>query len=325
MMQHPSRSIESRLLISIALTCAILAVELVGGWWTGSLALMSDAAHVFLDVFALGLSYAALRLSSHPADDNHTFGYHRFEVFASLINGITLAIISAGIFWEAYRRFVSPQPVMGMELLAIALLGLAGNLIVAFILGDHHHADHQEDHHQDDHDLHSIDVEDANVKSALLHVLGDAVSSLGVIAAAIIIWKTGWMLADPLAGVLIGAIIIIGSWKVIRSSAHILMEGTPACINLRNVEENMCSSAGVADVHDLHIWNLCSQNAILSAHVVIDDKTRISSQEIMRDLKSRLKYQFGIDHTTLQMEGECCEMDSICRTCRPLDNRNLGK
>ncbi|NMC10706.1 MAG: cation transporter [Methanothrix sp.] len=317
MMQHPSKSIESRFLISIALTCSIFIIELVGGWWTGSLALQSDAAHVFLDVFALVLSYAALHMSSLPADENHTFGYHRLEVFASLINGITLAIISAGIFWEAYRRLVSPQPVMGIELLAIAVLGLVGNLVVAFILGGHHQADRQSNQHHDNHGHHHAELEDANVQSAMFHVLGDAVSSLGVITAAIVIWQTGWMLADPLAGLLIGMIIITGSWKVIKSAAQIMMEGTPACINLREVEEHMLSSPGVADVHDLHIWNLCSHNAILSAHVVTDDEGWNSWSKVMRDLKSRLKDEFGIEHTTLQMEHECCEKDSICRTIKP--------
>lgn len=312
MIPHPSKSIERRFLIAIALTCAILIVELVGGWWTGSLALLADASHVFLDIFALELSYAALRLSSLPADEKHTFGYHRFEVFASLINGITLAIISICIFWEAYHRFVSPQPVMGMELLTIALLGLAGNLVVAFILRGDHHIGSDIDHH----DQHHPAVEDANVQSAMFHVLGDALSSFGVIVAAAIIWRTGWMLADSLAGMLIGAIILVGSWRVIRSSAHIMMEGTPTSLNLRYVEEDMLSSPGVTDVHDIHIWNLCSQHVLLSAHVVMDGKSQISSQDIMKHLKSRLKDKFGIEHTTLQMEYECCENDSVCRTCR---------
>lgn len=311
-MPHPSKSIERRFLIAIALTCCILIVEVVGGWWTGSLALLSDASHVFMDVFALGLSYAALRLSSLPVDENHTFGYHRFEVFASLINGITLALISVGIFWEAYHRFISPRSVLGMELLVIALLGLAGNLVVAFILsGDHNAGDHD-----DRHDHHHVRMEDANIQSALFHVLGDAVSSLGVIVAAVIIWRTGWMLADPLAGALIGLIIFAGSLKVIRSSAQIMMEGTPACLNLKEIEENMLSSSGVIEVHDLHVWNICSHHALLSAHVLIDDKSRISSQEVMRDLKSRLNDKFGIKHTTLQVEYECCENDSVCRTCK---------
>ncbi len=304
MISHPSRSIEHRFLIAIGLTCAILIVELVGGWWTGSLALLADAAHVFLDIFALILSYGAIRLSSLPADDKHTFGYHRFEVFASLINGITLAVISIWLFWEAYHRFVSPRPVMGMELLIIALLGLAGNFVAALILRGSHLVDH--------HGQHSA-VTDINVQSAMFHVIGDALSSIGVIVAAVVIWRTGWLMADPLAGVLIGVIILAGSWRVIRSSAHIMLEGTPACLNLRSVEEVMLSSPGVTEVHDIHIWNLCSHHAILSAHVVIDCNSQITFQNIMKDLKSQLRDRFGIEHTTLQMEYECCEDDSVCR------------
>ena len=310
MLSHPTKSIERRFLIAIGLTCAILIVELVGGWWTGSLALLADAAHVFTDIFALGLSYTALRFSSLPADEKHTFGYHRFEVFASLINGVTLAVISIWIFWEAYHRFISPQPVMGMELLIIALLGLAGNLVVAFVLRGGLHIDHDDHHH--------AAVEDVNVQSAMYHVLGDALSSIGVIVAAAIIWRTGWMMADPLAGVLIGMIILAGSWRVIRSSAHIMMQGTPACLNLRYVEELMLSSPGVTEVHDVHIWNLCSHHPILSAHVVMDGNSLISSQDIMKNLKSQLKDRFGIEHSTLQMEYECCENDTVCRTSKSL-------
>ena len=334
MISHPSKSIERRFLVSIALTSFILFVEVAGGWWTGSLALLSDAAHVFLDIFALGLSYAALRLSSLPADEDYTFGYHRFEVFASLINGITLALVSVGIFWEAYHRFLSPEPVKSVELLAIALLGLAANLIVAFILGGHHHDGHGDEQHEDlhnehggniehkenskdhEHHRHHHDAKDANVQSAMYHVLGDAVSSLGVIAAAVIIWKTGWTLADPLAGALIGIIIIAGSGRVIKSSAHIMMEGTPTCFKLEDVEENMRRSPGVAEVHDLHVWNLCSHHALLSAHVVTDSKSRVPSQEIMMNLKARLKDEFGIEHSTLQMEQECCEKDAVCGSCK---------
>lgn len=305
MISHQSHSIERRFLISLALTGFILVAEVIGAWWTGSLALLSDASHVFLDIFALGLSYSALRLSSIPADERHTFGFHRFEVFASLVNGVTLFLVSIGIFWEAYRRIQTPKDVMGPELLFIALIGLIVNLIVAFILGSHHHNHEHGEHEQ----------EDANVESALFHVLGDALSSVGVIVAAVIIWRTGWMMADPLASILIGLIIIAGSWKVIRSSAHIMMEGTPACLKLKDVEENMRRSPGVAEVHDLHVWNLCSHHAILSAHVVLADQDASHAQDVMDELKRRLKDDFRIEHSTLQMEFRCCEKDSVCTYC----------
>jgi len=324
MRSHKEEKTERRFLIAIAITCATLLVEIVGGWWTGSLALLSDAAHVFLDIFALALSYSAMRLSALPANENYTFGYHRFEVFASLINGLTLALISAGIFYEAYHRFIEPRPVLGPELLVIAVLGLIANLASALVLGGHDH-DHNHDHNHDhdsgqEHNKNGIDAhghgnheaEDANVKSAMYHVLGDAISSLGVIAAATIIWKTGWMLADPLAGAFIGIIIIAGSWRVIKSSAHILMEGTPTCLSIDAIEENIRQSPGVAGVHDLHIWNLCSHHALLSAHVVIDDRDRMPQEELMRRLKLQLKDEFGIEHSTLQMEKECCERELIC-------------
>jgi cobalt-zinc-cadmium efflux system protein len=305
MISHQSKSIERRFLISLGLTGFILIAEVIGGWWTGSLALLSDAAHVFLDIFALGLSYSALHLSAFPADERHTYGFHRFEVFASLVNGVTLLLVSAGIFWGAYHRIQAPEPIKGPELLFIALMGLIVNLIVAFVLGSHHH-DHEHNEH---------DPEDANVESALYHVLGDALSSVGVIVAAVIIWRTGWMMADPLASILIGLIIIAGSWKVIRSSAHIMMEGTPACLKLKDVEENMRRSPGVAEVHDLHIWNLCSHHAILSAHVVLSEQNQTQVQEVMDELKRRLNDDFGIEHSTLQMEFKCCEKDSVCSNC----------
>lgn len=298
MISHPSKSIERRFQISLALTAFILIAEVVGGWWTGSLALLSDAAHVFLDIFALGLSYSALRLSSLPADENHTYGFHRLEVFASLINGITLVLVSVGIFWEAYQRLLVPEPVKGPELLLIATLGLIVNLLVAFVLGSHHHEEH----------------EDANVESALFHVLGDAASSVGVIVAALIIWRTGWTTADPLVSILIGVIILAGSWRVLRSSAHIMMEGTPTCFSLNDIERTMRSTPGVTDVHDLHVWNLCSHHAILSAHVVVAKESASQAQDVMDELSRRLLKGFGIEHTTLQMEFRCCGKDSVCRT-----------
>jgi cobalt-zinc-cadmium efflux system protein len=318
MKPHQSESLERGFLISLFLTGFILIAEVIGGLWTGSLALLSDAAHVFLDIFALGLSYSALRLSALPSDENHTYGFHRFEVFASLANGVTLALVSVGIFWEAYQRILAPEPVKGPELLLIALLGLAVNLIVAFVLKSHHHHDHGHNHdhrhdHGHEHEDSHIHVHDANVESAFMHVLGDALSSVGVIVAALVIMRTGWTLADPLVSIMIGLIILAGSFKVIRSSAHIMMEGTPACLNLREVEKEMKSSPGVAEVHDLHVWNLCSHHALLSAHVVVSDESR--PQEVMEELERRLQEGFGIEHTTLQMELVCCKRGSTCNTC----------
>ena len=294
MPQHQNQTIEKRFLISLILTALILVAEVIGGLWTGSLALLSDAAHVFLDILALGLSYGALRLSALPADDRHTYGFHRFEVIAALANGVTLAGVAIGIFIEAYHRLQAPEPVKSVELLVIATVGLIVNLIVAFVLGGH---DHERDEHE---------AEDLNVKSAFLHVLGDAVSSVGVIVAALIIWRTGWTLADPLMSVLIGLIIVASSWRVTKASLHILVEGVPEGFHLADVAQTMGGAPGVTDVHDLHVWSLCSGHTALSAHVVVADQSLGQAQVVMDEIKRRLRSGFGVEHTTIQFECAGC-------------------
>jgi cobalt-zinc-cadmium efflux system protein len=291
---HQNQAIEKRFLISLALTGLILLVEVIGGLWTGSLALLSDAAHVFLDIFALGLSYGALRLSALPADDRHTYGFHRFEVLAALANGVTLAGVAIGIFIEAYHRLQAPEPVKSVELLVIATIGLIVNLIVALVL---HEGGHEGGEHE---------REDLNVQSAFLHVLGDAVSSVGVIVAALIIWRSGWMLADPIMSVLIGLIIIASSWRVTKASLHILVEGVPEGFNLSNVAQAMGSAPGVANVHDLHVWSLCSGHTALSAHIVVADQSLGQAQSLMEELKRRLRSGFGVEHATIQFECAGC-------------------
>ncbi|MGB9522029.1 MAG: cation diffusion facilitator family transporter, partial [Anaerolineales bacterium] len=277
-------------MISIGVTLAILIAEVIGGYWTGSLALLSDAAHVFMDVFALVLSYLALRLSALPADDRHTYGYHRLEVFAALINGITLGAIAIEIFTESWQRWQHPQAVKSMEMLVIAVIGLVANLIVAFVLGGH---DHEHEHEHEGEEA-TPEREDLNVRSAYLHVLGDAVSSVGVILAAGVIWLTNWSWVDPLMSVLIGILILFSSWRVLRSSIHILAEGVPEGISVENIGQSMAGVNGVLDVHDLHVWSICSGHIALSAHVVTADQTLAESNGLMTELKKRLS-KFGIE------------------------------
>jgi len=202
------------------LTAAILVAEVIGGFWTGSLALLSDAAHVFMDIFALTLSYLALRLSALPADNRHTYGFHRLEALAALINGITLGAIAIEIFSESWARWFNPTAIKSMEMLVIAIIGLMVNLAVAFALGRHAH-DHEHE-----------EAEDLNVRSAYLHVLGDAISSVGVIVAAAVIWFTGWNWLDPLMSAFIGILIGVSSWRVLKSSLHILIEGVPEHLSI---------------------------------------------------------------------------------------------
>ncbi len=293
---HPRPAIERSFILSIVLTALILLAEVVGGFWTGSLALLSDAAHVFMDVFALTLSFVALRLSALPPDDHHTYGYHRLEVLAALINGLSLSVIAIGIFWEASLRWGSSEPIKSGEMLIIAVIGLVVNLVVVFVLGGHQHA-HDEDAHEQ---------EDMNVKSAFLHVVGDAISSVGVIVAAGLIWFTGWSWVDPLASVLIGAIILLGSWRVLRPTLHLLMEGVPEGLDLARIGAALAAAPAVREVHDLHVWSLCAGHVALSAHVVVDDQPLGETAGLMVALKRSLAESFGIQHTTIQIEGVVC-------------------
>jgi cobalt-zinc-cadmium efflux system protein len=296
---HPNKAIENRFILSMIFTFTILVAEVVGGYWTGSLALLSDAAHVFMDVFALGLSYLALRLSALPADDRHTYGFHRLEVIAALINGVTLGAIAIEIFTESWHRWFNPQPVKSVEMLVIAVIGLVVNLVVVFVLGGHSH-EHGHEEGEDEHER-----EDLNVRSAFLHVIGDAVSSVGVIVAAVIIWFSGWEWVDPLMSVLIGIIIVISSWRVLKSSLHILVEGVPEGLSVEKIGQSLASVSGVQDVHDLHVWSICSGHIALSAHVITDNLPLAESDGIMAELKKRLA-KFGVEHTTIQFECEAC-------------------
>lgn len=295
MQPHQNPGVERRFILSIAITFLILIAEIIGGIWTGSLALLSDSAHVFMDIFALALSFVALRLSARPADDRHTFGYHRLEVLAALINGTSLVFIAMGIWWEAAQRFSEPLAIRSTEMLVIAVIGLLANLVVAFILGSHSHSDGE----------HHPSPEDLNVHSAFLHVVGDAVSSVGVILAAVLIGLTGQQWLDPLVSILIGALIAFSAYRVTRKSLHILIEGVPENISLPKVELAIQHTLGVGSVHELHVWNICSGHVALSAHITLDNYG--DDHGSLRDtLQATLLQQFGIEHTTLQFEAEPC-------------------
>jgi cobalt-zinc-cadmium efflux system protein len=284
--------IERRFLLSLALTGLIFLVELIGGLLTRSLALTSDAAHVFLDVFALLLSYVAIRLASLPPNDRHTYGYHRLQVLAALANGATLLLVAVEIFREAIGRFSDPESILAGPMLVVAVIGLAVNLVVAFVLRGHDH-------------------DNLNVRSAFLHVLGDALASVGVIVAGVVIILTGWTVVDPLMSILIGIIILVGSGNVLRDALHILVEGVPRGLTASEVAEAMNEVPGVSKVHDLHVWTVSPGYVALSAHVVLNDQSLSEAQSIMEDLKATLSGQFGIEHTTIQVECKSCAEGTI--------------
>lgn len=286
-MSHTTEIKEKRFVLSLVLTGLIFLAEFVGGFWTGSLALLSDSAHVFMDAFALGLSYLAIRAAALPPNDRHTYGYHRLQVLAALANGATLLLIAFEILNQAWRRFREPQAVLAGPMLIIAVIGLAVNLAVAYIL------------HQHDHD-------DLNTRSAFLHVLGDALASVGVIGAGVAILFTGWTWLDPLVSVLIGLLIMFSSGRILKESIHILAEGMPSGLTASAVAELMRSVAGVSEVHDLHVWTVAPGYIALSAHVTLADQSLSQTGEIMDALKEGLRANFDILHTTIQFEcGNC--------------------
>ncbi len=281
------RSITGRFKYAIAITTLTLLAEVVGGIWTNSLALLSDAAHVFLDIFALILSLFAIRLSSYPASDTRTFGWHRMEVFASFINGITVFIIALAIGYEAIQRFVNPQEIKSVPMFIIAAIGLVMNLLAASAL--HHHS----------HD-------DLNVRSAFLHVLSDAAVSVGVIAAGIAIYFTGWIILDPIISVVIGFTIFGGSWRVLRESTHILLEGTPRGLSTTEVVQSIREVKGVNEVHHFNLWTICSHILALSAHIDIEPEYKSDQKEVLRTIEELLFDKYHISHTTLQVECTKC-------------------
>jgi cobalt-zinc-cadmium efflux system protein len=296
------KSIAGRFRIAIVLTSLTLAIEVAGGIWTGSLALLSDAAHVFLDLFALLLSLAAIRLAAYPASDTRTYGWHRTEVFASFINGSTVFLMATGIFYEAWQRFQYPQEIKGLPMLVIAVAGLLLNLFSASALHAHSH-------------------DDLNVQSAFLHVIGDAAASVGVIAGAAVIYFTNWYLVDAIISAGIGVVIFWGSWRVIRDSAHILLEGVPRGMSTAAVADAIKSVAGVNDVHHLNLWAICSHIIALSGHLDVAPEYRGKQAEVLRRIEELLFERFHISHTTLQVECTLCVDAPVIKNLRHRQRR----
>jgi cobalt-zinc-cadmium efflux system protein len=277
------RSSESwrRLSLVLLLTTLYMFAELLGGWWTGSLALLADAGHMFTDVAALMLALTSVWFGSRPATPQKTFGYYRLEIIAALVNGVALVVISLLIFYGAYERWLSPPVVRSGPMMIVASGGLIVNLVCAWI-------------------LHSPDEIDLNIRGAWLHVVGDALGSVAAILAGACMALFGWYAADAFFGVVISLLIIWGSVRLIRESTNVLLEGTPAHINLAAVEDAILDTDGVDNVHDLHVWTITSGREALSAHVI--HAHSISQPDLLKVLRAKLHERFGVDHLTIQME-----------------------
>jgi cobalt-zinc-cadmium efflux system protein len=286
MSAHPLRQTAAsrsrgRLTATLALTCAFLVVEVAGALWSGSLALLADAGHMLADAGGLGLALFAIWIAGRPPTPAKTYGYYRAEILAALVNAVVLLAVASGILLETYRRLVAPPAILGGPMLGVAAVGLVVNLACAGL-------------------LHGAAETSLNVRAAYLEVLGDALSSVGVVAAAALVLLTGWTLADPLVSGAIALVIVPRTWRLLRQAVNVLLEGTPAHLNLTEIEEAMTSVPGVRRVHDLHVWTLTSEREAMSAHVVVDDMR--DSERLLETLHAVLHARFGIDHTTIQLE-----------------------
>ncbi len=266
----------------LSLTFGYMLAEAIGGYWANSLALLSDAGHMLTDVVALALSLFAVRFASRPATPRKTYGFYRLEILAALANGVTLIVLSLLICVEAYDRLRSPEAVQGWTLIWISTGGLVVNLISAWMLSREH-------------------KENLNVRGAFLHVLGDLLGSVAAIGAGLLILLRGWTWADPAFSVIISLLIIVNAWRLVADSVNILLEGAPSHINAAAVVQAMQTVAGVREVHDLHIWTITSGRHAVTAHVIVNDIRE--SYRVLRELRALLAEQFGLTHSTIQIEA----------------------
>jgi cobalt-zinc-cadmium efflux system protein len=272
---------------SLVATTTFVLVELVAGLRAHSLALLSDAGHNFTDALAIGLTWIGLRLQAKPANETKTYGYHRAGVLAAFVNALTLVALSTWILYESVLRLRNPESVNETVMMAVAGLGLVlnGGIMIA---------------------LRAASRDDINIRSAFVHMLGDALGSVAIIVGAIAIRYSGWVRVDPLLSIVIALLIIWTAWDIIRESLNILLEGLPRGIRLTDVVEAMGGVNGVLGVHDLHIWSLGSSTHALSCHVLIEDVPPSASDCILRSLNSLLEHRYGISHTTVQFEHVSC-------------------
>jgi cobalt-zinc-cadmium efflux system protein len=267
---------------ALTITATFLVAEFIGALYTNSLALLADAGHMLTDVAALSLSLFAIRFASRRATPRMTYGFHRVEILAALVNGVFLVLVALYIFYEAFNRIKTPEVVKADWMLVVAVIGLLANLASAWVLFGKHH-------------------ESLNVRGAFFHVLTDALGSLGAILASIAILVSGYTLADPLISVVVAVLILWSSWIVIRDAVDILLEGTPAHINIVSLREQLCGINGVGSVHDLHVWTLTSGVLAMSCHIVAENES-YNRTDLLARVNGVARERFHIDHTTIQIE-----------------------
>ncbi|MDX1404168.1 MAG: cation diffusion facilitator family transporter [Woeseiaceae bacterium] len=281
------RSNITRVQVALVLTGTFMLVEVVGGILSGSLALLADAGHMLTDTMALALSAIAFRMSTRPADAKRSYGYQRFQILAAFVNGLSLLVIVGWILIEAIQRIIEPPDVIGQMMLAVAGAGLLVNVVVFTI-------------------IHGGDQENLNMRGAALHVLGDLLGSIAAITAALVILGTGWMLIDPILSILVAALIFRSAWHLVKRSAHILLEGAPEWLD---VDEMQLAIVGnnpeVQEIHHVHVWGLTPQHLMLTMHVALK-QTLPDTTPLVRSIKNLLQQEYGIDHSTIEIECDDC-------------------
>ena len=270
--------------IAIVITLGIMILEILGGYFSSSLSLFSDAWHMFTDASALILCFISGKIALKPPTEDKTFGYYRVEILTALINGLSLLVVVSYIFYESITRLIFPVEIKGLEMFIVTIIGLFANLLSMTVL--------------------ERGMQGLNVKSAFLHVFSDTLSSVGVVGAAIIIYFTKWYFVDPLMSIMVGIIIVYTTSNMLKEVIHILLEGVPSNIKLDNVVKTILSVKGVKEVHDMHIWSVTSYIHNLTAHLVVNKEDQHKVDNIMNEIKNRISDEYDITHTTIQIETE---------------------
>ena len=294
-LQDAARQTTTRLTWSLLITLAFVIFEAAAGYFANSLALLTDAAHNLTDVIALGLSWFAIRITAQPANAQKTYGYHRAGILVALLNSTTLILISLGIFYEAYKRFMSPPEVQSGILIVVGLIAVVINLVTALL-------------------VHRGSESDLNLRSAFVHLMGDVLSTIGAVIAGIIIFFTGANWLDPFVSVLIGVLILYNAWGILRDAVDILLESTPRDVDMKKMVGEITQLEGVLGVHDLHVWSITQNLRTMSAHILTEDISVSAGAEIQNRINELVYHRYNISHATLQLECVECGPDGLyCR------------
>lgn len=278
---------QRNLLIVLSITAVVMIAEIIGGLLANSLALLSDAGHMLTDILALGLSVVAMRFAQKPPTASKTFGFYRLEILAAFFNGLLLLFVSFYIFYEAYHRLLHPEEIKGLFMLVVAIIGLLANGVGIVILRKSAH-------------------KSLNVKSAFFHLVGDTISSGGVIVGGLLILYTGWYLVDPIISIFIGMLILRGAYALVMESVDILLEATPKDVNVEKMLDDLRKIKWIKEIHHLHLWTITSGIYAMSAHVLIEDLLTSKSAQILNEIDKLLRDKYNIEHTTVQFESESC-------------------